>query len=196
MDIDLNETVNELVDNKKDKLNSWIAITVALFATFMGLCKVKDDNIVQAMQQAQADKIDHWAWYQSLHVREEVINDRLDALTLQQALANDADKQAITRSISETKAKLAHLTEHKEQMQNEAKADQEKYDALNYHDDQFDLSDAMMALAISLLAITALVHKRWLYFVALLPASIGILMGLSGFFGWHIHSDLLANLLS
>ena len=34
------------------KLNQCVAITVALLATFMGICKVKDDNIVQSMQQA------------------------------------------------------------------------------------------------------------------------------------------------
>jgi hypothetical protein len=34
------------------RLNTWVAISVALLATFMGICKVKDDNIVQAMQQA------------------------------------------------------------------------------------------------------------------------------------------------
>ena len=65
-----------------------------------------------------------------------------------------------------------------------------------YKDDQFDLSDAMMALAISLLAITVLVQKRWLYGLALIPSSIGVLMGLSGLLGWHIHSDLIASLLS
>ena len=46
-------------------LNPAVAITVALLATFMGICKVKDDNIVQAMQQAQADKVDHWAFFQA-----------------------------------------------------------------------------------------------------------------------------------
>ena len=40
-------------------LNSAVALTVALLATFMGICKVKDDNIVQSMQQAQANKLDH-----------------------------------------------------------------------------------------------------------------------------------------
>jgi hypothetical protein len=29
-------------------LNTWVALIVALLATFMGICKVKDDNIVQA----------------------------------------------------------------------------------------------------------------------------------------------------
>jgi len=57
MDIDPLETADAA---SHSRLNSWVAITVALLATFMGICKVKDDNIVQAMQQAQADKIDHW----------------------------------------------------------------------------------------------------------------------------------------
>jgi Domain of unknown function (DUF4337) len=45
----------------QSRLNTRVAVTVALLATFMGVCKVKDDNIVQAMQQAQADRIDHWS---------------------------------------------------------------------------------------------------------------------------------------
>ena len=46
----------------RGRLNTLVAITVALLATFMGVCKVKDDNLVQAMQQAQADLIDHWRY--------------------------------------------------------------------------------------------------------------------------------------
>lgn len=51
----------ESQDEKKKSnwLNPAMAITVALLSTFMGICKVKDDNIVQSMQQAQADKLDH-----------------------------------------------------------------------------------------------------------------------------------------
>src|SRR2546423_7319358 len=54
------------------RLNTWVAITVALLATFMGICKVKDDNIVQAMQQAQAAKIDDWSFYQARNIRQEI----------------------------------------------------------------------------------------------------------------------------
>src|SRR3954466_10169056 len=54
------------------RLNAAVAITVALLATFMGICKIKDDNICQAMQQAQANKVDHWSFYQARNVREEV----------------------------------------------------------------------------------------------------------------------------
>jgi len=38
---------------------------VAVAATFMALCNVKDGNIVQAMAQAQANSVDAWAYYQA-----------------------------------------------------------------------------------------------------------------------------------
>src|SRR6476620_2987205 len=62
------------------RLNTFAAITVALLATLMGICKVKDDNLVQAMQQAQADKLDHWSFYQARNIRQEVAQSALDQL--------------------------------------------------------------------------------------------------------------------
>ncbi|MHC5720464.1 MAG: DUF4337 family protein, partial [Nostoc sp.] len=59
-------------EKRKSRLNSAVAIAVALIATFMGICKVKDDNLVQAMQQAQANKVDDWALYQARNIREEI----------------------------------------------------------------------------------------------------------------------------
>jgi len=56
------------------RLNACVAVTIALLATFMGICNVKDDNIVQTMQQAQANKLDHWNFYQARNIREEVAN--------------------------------------------------------------------------------------------------------------------------
>ena len=48
----------------------------------------------------------------------------------------------------------------------------------------------------ALLAMTALTHKRWLYWVALVPTVGGVVMGLAGLLGWHLHPDALARLLS
>src|SRR5258706_19265 len=78
MDIDPKDIVEtakaatEQTEARAARLNAAVAITVAVLATFMGICKVKDDNIVQAMQQAQADKVDHWSYYQARNVRQEV----------------------------------------------------------------------------------------------------------------------------
>src|SRR5256886_10425110 len=77
MDIDPMESVsNESNDATPGRsaahLSTRVAATVALLATFLGVSKVKDDNIVQAMQQAQADKLDHWNFYQARNIRQEV----------------------------------------------------------------------------------------------------------------------------
>ena len=54
----------------------------------------------------------------------------------------------------------------------------------------------MIALAISLLALTALTHKEWLYWLALAATIGGVVMGLAGLVGWHLHPDALTSLLS
>jgi hypothetical protein len=202
MDIDPMESVNAAAESEAgdraaaSRLSTWVAITVALLATFLGVCKVKDDNIVQAMQQAQADKLDHWSYYQARNIREEVAEATLTQLSLTESLV-PADKRAQYQEAVATYTQLAaEQKQKKEELHTQAEQDQQTYDALNYRDDQFDLSDTLVALAISLLALTALTHKKWLYWVALVPTALGVMMGLAGLCGWHLHSDFLASLLS
>src|SRR4051812_41079547 len=169
------------------RLNTWVAITVALLATFMGICKVKDDNIVQAMQQAQAAKIDDWSFYQARNIRQEIAQTAVVQLGL--VHAPDSIVQRYTALVKDQAAK-------KDSLRTAALADQATYDALNYRDDQFDLSDTLIALAISMLALTSLTHKRWLYWIAMVPTALGVIMGLAGLLGWHVHPDAISSMLS
>ena len=181
------------------RLNTWVAITVALLATFMGICKVKDDNIVQAMQQAQADKIDHWSFYQARNIRQEIAQSAVTQLTLQRGAspsAPAAQRAELDSAIGRYKALVTDQATKKDSLRAQAESDQKMYDALNYRDDQFDLSDTLIALAISMLALTSLTHKRWLFWIAMVPTALGVLMGLAGLLGWHLHPDSLSRLLS
>ncbi len=182
--------------SKRAWLNPAVAITVALLATFMGICKVKDDNIVQAMQQAQADKLDHWQFYQARNIREEIAKSTLTQLRLQAASAPPKMASAYQEQISFYDALAKDQHQKKEEQKTQAEKDQTTYDALNFKDDQFDLSDALIAIAISLLAVASLTQLPWLFFLALLPSGFGVLMGLSGLVGWGIHPDTLIKLLS
>ena len=181
---------------KASRLNPAVAIAVALLATFMGICKVKDDNIVQGMQQAQADKIDHWAFYQARNLREEVAKATLVQLRLQAAEKPAARQADYNAAIAQYEKLAQDQATKKEELRLQAGADQASYDALNFRDDQFDLSDALIAIAISLLAITSLTQLWWLYGLSLLPACFGVLMGLSGLLGWSFHPGALVRLLS
>jgi Domain of unknown function (DUF4337) len=179
-------------------LNAAVAITVALLATFMGICKVKDDNIVQAMQQAQADKLDHWGYYQARNIRQEIAEATITQLELSRATqaTTPANAAAYDAAIAKYRQLAADQASKKEDMRLAALQDQKNYDALNFKDDQFDLSDALLAIAIALLAVTALTQLWALFWVALVPTTFGVLMGFAGLTGLPIHPDALIRLLS
>jgi uncharacterized protein DUF4337 len=199
MDIDPMEAVPE--EEKREpsglaSLTSRVAITVALVATFLGICKVKDDNIVQAMQQAQADRLDHWNFYQARNIRQDVAAAEATQLRLSASAAPAAAQDDYRRAIAAAESRAAEESAKKEELRTQAEQDQQNYDALNYRDDQFDLCDALLALAISMMAVTALTRKEWLYFFALIPTVAGVVMGMAGLFQWPIHPDIFARFLS
>ena len=178
------------------RLNAVVAVTVALLATFMGICKVKDDNIVQGMQQAQADKLDHWAFYQARNLRQDFAEGMVVQLELARASHAGSQAAAYDPAIAKYRALAADQAGKKEALRRQALQDQKNYDDLNYRDDQFDLSDAALAIAIALLAVTALTQLWALYWATLVPTVFGIVMGTAGLAGWQLHPGLLVKLLS
>jgi hypothetical protein len=178
------------------RLNAAVAITVAILATFMGICKVKDDNIGQGMQQAQADKIDHWAYYQARNIRQELAETTVVQLELAKTGAAPAAAAAYDAAITRYRALAEDQRKKKDEVRAQAEQDQKNYDALNYRDDQFDLSDALLAIAIAMLAVTALTRLWPLFWASLVPTGFGVLMGVAGLASLAVHPDALVRLLS
>jgi len=193
---DEERTDERKAEKRKSGLNAWVAIAVALMATFLGICNVKDGNIGQSMQQAQSDRVDAWAYYQARNIRVEVAAATADQLTLQLASAPAALKPRYAAKIKYYQDEAKHQNTEKDKQKATAEQAEKDYDRLNYHDDQFDLCESLGSIAISLFALTSLTQKRWLFFIALVPTFFAMLMGLSGLLGWHIHSDLIAKWLS
>jgi hypothetical protein len=182
---------------KSDHLNSWVAVAIALLAAFMGICSIKDGNIVQNMQQAQAKSIDSWNYYQAKNIRQDIYQATADQMRTQGSHETALAGVSTFAKEADIYQKLADKEKsEKGDLQKQAKGYDSDYDKNNFHDDQFDLSDATISLAISLLAVTALTKKRWLFFAAMIPAVFGIIMGLSGLLGLRIHPDFLINPLT
>ncbi|MEO7115018.1 MAG: DUF4337 domain-containing protein [Caldimonas sp.] len=160
MDIDPLEVIEDLQDDAAThrdhaRLNAFVAISVAVLATFLGICDVKDDNIVQGMQVAQADKIDYWGYYQARNIREEVALATIEQLTLQRLGRPAEERAAYEASIARYQEIAKSQNTKKEALRVQAEEAQKTYDSLNYRDDQFDLASASIAIAIALLAVTA-----------------------------------------
>ena len=206
MDIDpqdLIDTANGAAEARRDasrartaRLNAAVAVTVAVLATFMGICKVKDDNIVQAMQLAQVDRLDHWNFYQARNLRQQAAEATATQLELARLGVPAPAAAAYDTAIARYRALERDQAAKKDEIKALAEQDQRHYDALNFRDDQFDLSDAFIAIAIAMLAVTALTRLWPLYWVSLLPTAFGVTMGLAGLLGLPLHPDALVRLLS
>ena len=108
MDVDPLESAQAAEESRRQGdfsgLLTRVALTVALLATFLGVCKVKDDNIVQAMQQAQADRLDQWSFYQARNIREEIAKSTVTQLELQAVAATAAQAPAYQQAIARYQA--------------------------------------------------------------------------------------------
>ncbi len=181
------------------RLNMRVALAVAVLATFMGISKVKDDNIVQAMLQAKSDAVDTWSEFQAKSTKQHLARVTEDQFKVQRAITGTHDPAAAR--LLEGRIAFYHTEQtryegEKNDLEKKAKGLEAQYDALNLHDDQFDLSDAILSIAVALLAVTALTRERWLFVVAMVAAAGGLLMGVAGLLGWHLHPTALTRLLS
>ena len=194
----IDEKVSEALDQaeeKKSTLNSLIAACVAVAATFLAISNVKAGNVVQAMSKAQVEIVDTWAFFQAKSTKQSLAEVSVDQLTIAKESAAEEKKAGYDKLIESYKSKSARYEKEKNDLQTKVDGLQKEYDALNVKDDQFDISEALLSVAIALFGITALTQKRWMLFVALGFAGFGLLVGLSGFVGWNIRPEWLAKLI-
>lgn len=189
---------NEPNKNTDDRLNSTVAVSVAILATVLALFNVKDGNIVQAMAQEQAKAIDSWSYFQAKSTKQSLAESMLDQFIMERE-RNDLTKaraELLDQRILAYREKVKRYEEEKAEIRAEAEGHEKKYDQLNSRDDQFDAADAAISVAIALLGVSALTRKIWLAFFAFGVGGVGVASGMAGFFEWSFHLDALAKFLS
>jgi hypothetical protein len=194
--VDLTEDAVE--QGRSSALNNAVALLVMMSGAFVGLCNIKDGNIVQAMAQAQANSVDAWSYYQAKSTKQNLAEGLVDQITIQRdtmpGLSADA-RALLDRKISDYTAKAKQYDSEKQKIKESAEDFQKQYDRLNFHDDQFDMAETGLLLSISLFGATALTQKRWLLAIGIVFAVFGFALGVSGFMGYNLHPNFLAKLL-
>jgi DNA repair ATPase RecN len=183
---------------RESRLNTIVAVFVALAATFMALNNVKDGNVVQAMAQAQANGVDAWAYYQAKGTKQNLAISAREQIELTRDTTPNAPPEVravFAKRIAEYVALEKKYEAEKEAIKKQAEGFHQQYDDLNVHDDQFDMAEALLSVAIALFGITALTRKAWLLVLAIAFAGCGTLLGFAGFLGWNLHPDWLASWL-
>src|SRR6188474_3243282 len=141
-------------EGNDNRLNKLVAATVVILTVFMAISKVKDDNIVQAMQKAKSESVDAWAEYQSTRVKLHVDENGLATLRLLESTG--VDKALAAKQAAEYEADIKKYQARSTETMAKAKKLEAEYDRLNFRDDQFDMSDAFLSIAVALAAVAAL----------------------------------------
>jgi hypothetical protein len=181
-------------DGDDRRLSDLVAITVVILTVFSAISKVKDDNINQAMQKAKSESVDAWAEYQATRIK---LHGDENGLAILQLLlpGGSIDKDLAAKQAAEYQADIKKYEQRSQETMAKAKALEAEYDRLNYHDDQFDMSDAFLSIAVALAAVASLVDAYWLLYVAWGSGAFGVLMGIAGFAGLNLRPEWIAQFL-
>lgn len=175
--------IPEIKAEEGNSIETWVGLCVVILATFLGICNIKDDNIVQQMQLQQADRNDNWSWYQARKIRISVFESFIEELSIPRPNETPEITAARLERIEKFRKKIEQQKEEAKQQQLDAEKAREEYFRLNSKDDQFDLCEAALAIGLALMGVTALVKRYWMFFIALVPSVFGIVMGVAGFLG-------------
>jgi hypothetical protein len=171
------------------RLNRMVATTVVTLSVLMAVGKIKDDNIVQAMQADQAGKIDLWNEYQATKLKAHA---REIEVTLLQQLGRNQTGAATAAATTENQRYASEA----QALRAKAQAAENDYDVQGRRDDQFDLSDGFLSIAIAVAAIAALIESLAVLGVSWVSAGLGLLFLVAGFAELPIHPDALVNFLT
>ncbi len=173
--------VPDIPESSNRALNRAVAVTVVVLSVSMALVNIKDGNIVQNMQAAQAAQVDTWNEYQATRLK----------LHMEEIAAAAGGPQA-----ARAEQAIAKYTRESAALKTQAQAAKDDYDHNNYRDDQFDLSDGLASIALATTAIAALVETWWLLFFGWGAGGLSILFSIAGFAQLPIHPDSIMGFLT
>lgn len=177
----------DIPEVKDRRLNRIVVTTVVMLSVAMAVGKIKDDNIVQAMQADQASRIDSWTQYQATQIKAH--DQAIAALLLGQSPTGATLAAAAN-------AENARYRGEAKAIKAQALAAEADYNVQGYRDDQFDLSDGFLSIALAVSAIAALAESFGLLWLAWGSAALGALFLVAGFAHLPIHPDALVAFLS
>jgi hypothetical protein len=134
----------------------------------------KNDGVLQ-----QAKASDAWSYYQAKGTRATVVASQAEAL----ADSNPAAASRLRQEADRYKGEQKEIQEKARELENKVKEDDERAEALLERHHQFARAVTFSQISIALAAISALMRKKWLWFLGLGAGAAGIAFMARGFFG-------------
>jgi hypothetical protein len=173
----------------ESRLNAYVALTVVIVSVFMALCQVKDANLVDAMIHADMKTVDTWGEFQAEQIK--LHDDENDAASLK-THSDGVDATAASAEIARLNAKASFYQQSSEKLHKEATGYEATYEKKETTHAEFDIVQALCAIALAIAGVAALTDTVLLLYIAW---GAGVLGGIIGVGAW-LGSDLIAGLIA
>jgi Domain of unknown function (DUF4337) len=180
----------ELELKMESRLSAYVALTVVIISVFMAMCKLKDENLVDAMIHSDMKTVDTWGEYQAQRIKLHDDENDVEALKLH-APATGVAAQAATAEIARLNVKAIGYQKSSAELKKEAGGYEAIYAKKETTHAEFDVVDAFCAIALALAAVAALADYVLLLYIAWGAAAVAGIIGVSALLG----IDLIAGIL-
>ncbi|MBK9081688.1 MAG: DUF4337 family protein [Rhizobiales bacterium] len=182
-------------ESSNKKLNNMVAITVVILSVFLAFQNVKSGNVAQAIEQTKADTLDKWNQYQAARLKHDLAE---VALSMNKVMTGAAGVDAATLAAERDKIEKAVVAyvDREKRYSAEARELEQSLKSLNKRDDQFDVAEAVVSLALAISAIAILAESWMLLGLAWAFGVFGVTMGGSAMAGYDLYPAWLVDLIT
>jgi len=173
-----------------DARSRWIGIYVGVLAALLAICTMGGGNSTKDATRANIDATNTWSFFQAKNIRRTVYSvaaDDLDLLLKANPGMPSEARQAIEEKIRTYRADVARYTSDKktneglDELFARAKAIEAERDLALRRDPYFDLSQAMLQIAIVLASVALIAGGNLLLYLSAALGVAGTALMLNGF---------------
>lgn len=169
-----------MAEEKKEKWLNWLALTTLIFSAAATLSSYYGGGNGSKAMMEQNLASDSWSFYQAKSIKQHTYEIQRDVLTVQSSGAPEASQAQYKEIIDRYASEAKRYDEEKK----EIKAKAEKHEATKKHCQYlggfFGIAVLYLQVGIMLAALGALLKKKPLWLVGLLPGSVGFYYFLQG----------------
>ncbi len=175
-----------MADEKKEKWTNYLALTTVLIAVCATLSTFKGGGYSTKSLLSQQKASDQWAFYQSKSIKSYLFESQKENLNIQKKmlpkdLKNEENIKVYQSAIDTIAKKVKKYDAEKVEIKQKAEAFEADRDDCKLHSAAFGMAVIFLQVAILLSSISALVKRKYLWYISMAIGVFGILYFVNGF---------------